>query len=138
MFRKNNIERSHSAGTRMVASKKLPSDFFTPSKSNAKREKTEESPCKVREVKSIEKFRSKDELLFTFNQSTCLKNYGVVESGSKIKRMNSSKLIKLPPVLLRINKENFRQENGEGRLMKVNRQPTWGKCWGREELLQVS
>ena len=48
MFRKNTNERSQSAGTRMLASKKLPSDFFTPSKNTIKQKDNTQSEIKIK------------------------------------------------------------------------------------------
>jgi hypothetical protein len=104
MFRKNTIERSHSAGTRVLASKKLPSDFFTPSRSTSKKDCDSWEPGKVRQVRSIERIQVRDSLLFTFNQGEQVKKMGFEEATTKLKKMCSSKLVKLPPVLLRIHR----------------------------------
>lgn len=73
MFRKNTIERSNSAGARVLVTRKLPSDFFTPSKCSSKKEEPMSAVLKPREVRSIERARPKDSMLFTFNQSDMLK-----------------------------------------------------------------
>ena len=75
MFRKGMNERSQSAGTKLIVSKKLPSDFFTPSQSALKKQSNSQSQVNVRQIKSIEKIKQKDDMLFTFNQNDHLSNY---------------------------------------------------------------
>ena len=48
MFRKNTYERSNSASTKLITSKKLPSDFFTPTLSTFKKQNNSQSLLKVR------------------------------------------------------------------------------------------
>ena len=72
MFRKNNQERTQSAVTRVASTKKLPSDFFTPSKKTPKGSPQARASSVLKSSKSIELKQSKDSLLFTFNQSDCL------------------------------------------------------------------
>ena len=55
MFRKNGIERSHSAGTKIVNTKKIPSDFFTPNQPPRKKDNPSLTLLKPRELKSVEK-----------------------------------------------------------------------------------
>lgn len=60
MFRKNTIERSNSACAKLITSKKLPADFFTPNSSTFKKQNNSQSQLKVREIKSFEKKTIKD------------------------------------------------------------------------------
>ena len=104
MFRNNAVERSHSAGAKVINSRKLPSDFFTPSKNNSKKGEEGPSRLKAREIQLVGKDRSKDAMLFTFNQSDSMKNLGLGESSLKLKRVGSSKVVKFPPVLLKLHR----------------------------------
>lgn len=121
MFRKNTIERSNSAGTRVLASRKLPSDFFTPSKSSIKKYEPMSAAPKPREVKSIEGARPRDNMLFTFNQSDMIKKASYCSETPKLKRVGSNKAIKLPPILLRIHRESMQLHSGELKLNRVGR-----------------
>ena len=105
MFRNHGIERSNSAGTRVVASRKLPSDFFTPSKSCSKKDKAGQSQFKMKDAQSIDRDANKDAMLFTFNQVDSAKQLGLGESSLKLKRVGSSKVVKFPPVLLKLHRE---------------------------------
>ena len=45
--------------------------------------------------------------------------------------MNSSKLIKLPPVLLRINRDNKMRENDCQKLNRIHKPNNLSKVWDR-------
>lgn len=104
MFRKNSQERNSSTGARVASSKKLPSDFFTPSKKTLKPTSNNQPEPLTHEEKMRAAKRVSDSMLFTFNQNNSMKKLVLSEPTPKLAKKGSSKLGKFPSMGLRIER----------------------------------
>lgn len=121
MFRKNSQERTRSAGTRVASSKKIPSDFFTPSKKSPKQNGSQNTDSSNTSFTIPFAKRVSDSMLFTFNRENSSKQLQVSAGPSHLKKTGLNKVAKFPSSTLKGSHESSPPQVRESRLMKASR-----------------